>query len=59
VATVSFGDRTVSFYMHGEQWNRLTSLAPHPFWIMKQGFEENKAVFSVQTRQFQKTFADP
>ncbi|CAJ1398472.1 unnamed protein product [Effrenium voratum] len=48
----------ISYYMHGDGWNKQTSLLPHPFWMMKNGFEAQKACCLSSTETISKTFQD-
>ena len=49
VADATFdGGLKISYYMHGEGYNKGSSLLPHPFWQMKaQGSEESKVCCRV------------
>ena len=53
-----FDDGPVSYYMHGDNFNKTTSAAPNAIWMMKTGYAEDKALFAAQSQEVTLEFPD-
>ena len=48
----------ITYYLHGEQSNKQTHLMPHPWWMMKGGFEASKACCVTTVESVIESFTD-
>ena len=51
---MTFGENVpIEFWLHGVDYNKSTSLSPCPSWLLRNGFAEDKAVFSIGKEETQ------
>ena len=53
-----FDDGPVSYYIHGDNSNKISSVAPNAIWMMKNGYVEEKALFATRSEDATLEFPD-